>query len=175
MAVTSYIAQLQRLAATRGTHCAVVCGPDSITYAELIDRIDDLAVELEGLGVGEGQMVTIALPNSVDWFVAFGAAWRLGATPQPVSSRLPQREIEAVVELADPTVVIGVPERSLPGRKCLPIGHRTRLRPSGVVLDERISPAWKAPMSGGSTGRPKLIVTGDPAVFDPDVPSRFTF
>ncbi|CAN5365772.1 hypothetical protein BH23ACT3_BH23ACT3_15220 [soil metagenome] len=31
-----------------------------------------------------------------------------------------------------------------------------------------MSPAWKAPTSGGSTGRPKLIVSGDPAVYDPD-------
>ena len=29
-------------------------------------------------------MVTIALPNSVDWFVAFAACWKIGAIPQPV-------------------------------------------------------------------------------------------
>jgi bile acid-coenzyme A ligase len=29
-----------------------------------------------------------------------------------------------------------------------------------------VSPAWKAPTSGGSTGRPKLIVSGDPAEHD---------
>jgi len=34
-----------------------------------------------------------------------------------------------------------------------------------------VSPAWKAPTSGGSTGRPKLIVSGDPAVRDTDVAS----
>ena len=30
-----------------------------------------------------------------------------------------------------------------------------------------MSPHWKAPTSGGSTGRPKLIVSGDPAAMDP--------
>ena len=58
--------------------------------------------ELRDLGVGQDDMVTIALPNSVDWFVAFAAAWRLGAIPQPISSRLPPREIDAIIELADP-------------------------------------------------------------------------
>ena len=33
-----------------------------------------------------------------------------------------------------------------------------------------LSKAWKAPTSGGSTGRPKLIVSGDPAALDPDAP-----
>ena len=33
-----------------------------------------------------------------------------------------------------------------------------------------MSPAWKAPTSGGSTGRPKLIVSGDPAVIDDEEP-----
>ncbi len=37
-------------------------------------------------------------------------------------------------------------------------------------LPDAISPAWKAPTSGGSTGRPKLIVSGDPSVIDPDAP-----
>lgn len=171
MTVISYIAQLQHLAATRGAQPAVVCGRESVTYSELLEWIDDFAVELDGLGVFEGQMVTIALPNSIDWFVAFGAALRLGATPQPVSARLPQRELDAIVELADPAVVIGIPEGSIPGRVCLPVGHRAPARPLGAVLEERVAKEWKAPTSGGSTGRPKLIVSGDPAAFDPDVPS----
>ena len=31
-------------------------------------------------------------------------------------------------------------------------------------LPDRVSPAWKAPTSGGSTGRPKLIVSGRPGL-----------
>jgi bile acid-coenzyme A ligase len=31
-----------------------------------------------------------------------------------------------------------------------------------------VSPSWKAPTSGGSTGRPKLIVSGLPGAVDPD-------
>jgi len=35
-------------------------------------------------------------------------------------------------------------------------------------LPDVVSPSWKAPTSGGSTGRPKLIVAGDPAELDAD-------
>ena len=53
-------------------------------------------------------MVTIALANSVEWFVAFAACWKIGAIPQPVSARLPAPELQAILELADPPLVIGV-------------------------------------------------------------------
>ena len=54
-------------------------------------------------------MVTIALPNSTDWYVAFGACWKIGAIPQPVSSKLPEAELRAILELANPRAVVGVP------------------------------------------------------------------
>ena len=137
-----------------------------MTRSELQTGADDLARELAAGGVGEGSMVSIALPNSVDWFVAAVAAWKLGAIPQPLSSRLPRRELEAIVELADPAVVVGVEPGSLGERWCLPIGYRAADRPDAEPLPDVVSPAWKAPTSGGSTGRPKLIVAGDPAVVD---------
>jgi bile acid-coenzyme A ligase len=39
---------------------------------------------------------------------------------------------------------------------------------SGEALDERIAASFKAMTSGGSTGRPKLIVSATPAVFNLD-------
>jgi bile acid-coenzyme A ligase len=168
--LVSFNRQLQLLAEADPDRPAVTCGPESLTRQDLVAMIDDLAVDLAWRGVREGDMVTIALPNSVDWFVAFGAALRLGATPQPISSRLPQREIDAIVELADPSAVIGVTEESVPGRVALPVGYRAS-RVESPALPDVVAQAWKAPTSGGSTGRPKLIVSGDPALMDPDVPS----
>jgi bile acid-coenzyme A ligase len=175
MAITSFSRRLRDLAESHPDRVAVTCGDETATYAQLAERIDDLATDLRARGVGPGDMVTIALPNSVEWFVAFAAAWRLGATPQPVSSRLPQREIDAIVELANPSMVIGVPDGSVDDRATLPVGHRAPSRPAGTELAELVSKEWKAPTSGGSTGRPKLIVSGDPAELDFDVPSALLF
>ncbi len=173
MATVSYPRRLTDLASADPDRPAITCGDETVTRAELELRADRLARELDADGVGPGDMVTIALPNSVDWFVAVAAAWKLGAIPQPVSSRLPERELAAIVELADPPVMIGVAEGSFPGRVCRPTSTPRRTTAgdvdSGVgeaPLPDRTSPAWKAPTSGGSTGRPKLIVAGTPATID---------
>ena len=165
----SFVNQLRRLAAERPDAVAVSCQGESITRAGLLEHGGDLAVHLQGLGVGTGDLVTVALPNSIDWFVSYVAIWLLGAMPQPVSSRLPQRELEALIELADPPVVIGAPDGAVQGRHSIPAGFRAP-RADASVLPDVVSPAWKAPTSGGSTGRPKLIVSGDPAVMDETAP-----
>jgi bile acid-coenzyme A ligase len=169
MALVSFSSRLHDLAAAQPDRPAITCGSDTVTRAELVRMGDDLAVYLHERGVREGDMVTIAVPNSIDWFIAYLAAWRLGAIPQPISWRLPPREFEAIMELANPSAVIGVEDGSIEGRCCVPLGFRA---PSADAshLPDVVSRAWKAPTSGGSTGRPKLIVSGDPAVVDTDLP-----
>lgn len=165
MADLSFPRRLAQLAEEEPDRLAVTCGGVDLTRGELVRRSNRLARELAGLGVEVGSMVTIALPNSIDFVVAAAAAWALGATPQPVSSRLPARELAAIVELAGSPVVIGAEPGSFPDRACLPVGHRPPADLDDGPLPDVISPAWKAPTSGGSTGRPKLIVTADPAVY----------
>lgn len=152
----------------------MVCGGRSITRGDLEREANRLARDLSSRGVGHGDFVTVALPNSIDWFVAYVAIWKLGAIPQPVSAKLPPRELAAIVELAAPKVVVGVEPGSdmaallPPAVECLPKGYNASGDLSDEPLPDAISPAWKAPTSGGSTGRPKLIVSGDPAVLDAD-------
>ncbi len=170
MAVISFSRRLRELSEAQPDRAAITCGGETISRSELVQRGDDLAVYLSEHGVREGDMVTIAVPNSIDWFIAYLATWRLGAIPQPISWRLPQREFEAILELADPSAVIGAEEGSIDGRCCVPFGFRA---PSADAshLPDLVSPAWKAPTSGGSTGRPKLIVSGDPAAIDTEAPT----
>jgi bile acid-coenzyme A ligase len=149
------------LAAADPDRLAVTCGDDTMTRAELDAAANRLAHELLAAGIGSNDMVTIALPNSVDWYIAFFAALKVGATPQPVSSRLPPRELDAIIELADPKAVFGA---EVAGRPCFPLGYRAT--GDATPPPDAIAPAWKAPTSGGSTGRPKLIVSGDPGVLD---------
>jgi bile acid-coenzyme A ligase len=174
--LVSFPRRLAELAAASPLRVAITCGDESITRAELELRGNRLARDLVRRGVGEGDFVTVALPNSIAWFIAYVAAWKLGAIPQPVSSRLPARELAAIVELARPKVVFGVDPDS-PGAEAiaevvgkrvsyLPVGYEPSLEIADGALPEAVSPAWKAPTSGGSTGRPKLIVSGDPALLD---------
>jgi bile acid-coenzyme A ligase len=132
-----------------------------------------LARDLAAGGVGLGDMVTIALPNSTQWFVAFAACWKIGAIPQPVSPKLPEPELRAILDLAQPRAVMGISSELADGRRTIPIGYEPEPSLSEDPLPDVTSPAWKAPTSGGSTGRPKLIVSGDPATYDEDAPPRF--
>jgi bile acid-coenzyme A ligase len=165
----SFLDRLEELATQQPDAPAVSCQDDTVTRAQLLALGNNLALYLAQHGTKEGDMVTVAVPNSIDFFIAYVAAWRLGATPQPISSRLPQRELDALIELANPSAIVGVPQGEYPGRTCVPLGFRA---PDGDAshLPSVISAAWKAPTSGGSTGRPKLIVSGDPAALDPTAP-----
>ncbi len=150
-----------RHAEAQGDKVAVTFEGQTLTYAQLDRRSTDLAAHLRDLGVAAHDFVTIAEPNGFGYFVAFAACWKLGAVPQPVSSRLPATELEALVELADSPVIVGLDHDSRPS---LPAGFEAP-RFEGTLPVPPVPAAWKAPTSGGSTGRPKLIVSGDPAVF----------
>lgn len=173
--ILSFPARLGALAAERPDAPSITCGDTTLTRADLESRGNRLARELASHGVGEGSFVTVAVPNSVDWFVAYAAIWKLGAIPQPVSAKLPARELAAIVELAGSPVVIGAPDSSFEllddSIVHLPLGHEPGPEFGDDPLPDATSPAWKAPTSGGSTGRPKLIVSGDPARFDTDAPA----
>jgi bile acid-coenzyme A ligase len=173
--LVSFAARLRSLAREHPDAPAVTCGATTLSRAELDRRSDELADDLRRRGVGLGDMVTVALPNGVEWFVAAVALWKLGATPQPVSPRLPRRELEAVVALADPVVVLGIDPEVLPDRTCLPVGYVPPEPTEPFDLPDVVSPAWKAPTSGGSTGRPKLIVSGDPGLIDPEADAALLF
>jgi bile acid-coenzyme A ligase len=171
----SYPRRLAELAEQAPDFPAVTCAGATLTRSELDRRGNRLARDLARRGVGHGDFVTVALPNSLDWFVAYVAIWKLGAIPQPVSAKLPQRELAEIVALAGSRVTLGAEPGSLDGTECLPVGYSPPADLDDGPLPDATSPAWKAPTSGGSTGRPKLIVSGDPAEIDPDEPNRFGF
>ena len=135
---------------------AVTCGELSLSRAELARRSNRLARQLAGLGVKQGSLVTIGLPNGAEFYVAVVAAWKLGAIPQPVSARLPGAELAALLEVADPPVVVGLEPSD--GRPWLPPDFEPDPTIPDGPLPPLTPPSWKAPTSGGSTGRPKIIL-----------------
>ena len=50
------------------------------------------------------------------------------------------------------------------GRACVSVDLLVDATDDDGPLPDRVSPSWKAPTSGGSTGRPKLIVAGRPGL-----------
>jgi bile acid-coenzyme A ligase len=170
MPIVSIMQALADKAAENPDRPAITCGDESVTRRELESRTNRLARAFAELGVTHGSFVTVALPNSVGFYEACIAAWKLGAIPQPVSYRLPDRERQAIVELAESSLVVGADAAAHPKRRTIPVGYRPDPSLDDGPLPDVTSPAMKAPTSGGSTGRPKLIVAGDPGVVNIGAP-----
>jgi bile acid-coenzyme A ligase len=143
----------------------LIAGDVSVTYDELDARTNRRARMLASHGVGHGDFVTVALPNGIEFYETTFALWKLGAIPNIVAAKLARPEMEAILELVRPKLFIGVPPH--PGIPALAAEQGALDRYSSDALPEVISPNWKAMTSGGSTGRPKVIVDAMPARWNP--------
>ncbi len=142
---------------------------ESATRIALEQRSNRLARAYAELGVREGDLVTLALPNGIEFFAACLASWKLGATPQPISARLPELERRAIIDQVDPALLLGAEAGAYGERPTLPAGYvPSNALPDGPLPD-RISRNVRAMTSGGSTGRPKVIVDITPALSDPEL------
>lgn len=166
--LVSFAKRITDLAAKNGDAPAVMLDDEVLSWSDLETRANRLARDLASRGVQSGEMVTIALPNGPSWFVAFAAAWKIGAVPQPVSPKLPLVELERITKLAGSKAVIGGPSEGRVAEVMLPVDYEAPETFDSGPLSDAISPAWKAPTSGGSTGLPKLIVAGAPSLLNLD-------
>ncbi len=146
---------------------AVVHGYDNLSWGALDRASTEMAWSLKARGVGQDDFVTLALPNGCAFFIATFAIWKVGATPHVVSWKLPQAEFDEILELLRPKLVItGDPSQSTAHPSVTP----TELQSSHHQdLPPLMAKSWKAMSSGGSTGRPKIIVDHLPTEFDPDL------
>ncbi|WP_407193143.1 AMP-binding protein [Bradyrhizobium sp. STM 3566] len=142
---------------------AVSCGEVTLTCRQLEARANRIARALQKLGVRLGDLVTIGLPNSVDFIEACWGVWKLGASPQPVSFRLPSAELQAIVDLANPAVVIALPGMET-NRRRVTVCDLLALSDDDRPIEPRVAPVKQAATSGGSTGTPKLILSGLPGL-----------
>ncbi|MFD8257432.1 AMP-binding protein [Streptomyces griseoluteus] len=156
-------------AAERPDSVAVRAGGAELTWEELYRASDAVARGLRLSGVARGHIVPLMLPNGLDVVVAAFACLKLGAVPQPLSTRLAPAEERAILALSDPPVVIGLQEGA--SDRSTTVAELRRLGAGeGELTTEStsvIGPSWKAPTSGGSTGRPKIILSGAEGAFNP--------
>ena len=140
-----------------------------LSWRALERASNQLARLLAAQGADQGSIVAVGLPNCPEHFISTFAVWKLGALPLSLRSAMPDRERDAVLDLAQPAAVVA----DWTGTKY------PTLRPSDLSsleahddgpLPDRISNPGKAIPSGGSTGRPKIIVTPGPWARVPGTP-----
>ena len=143
---------------------AISHGADTLTWEQLERGANRRARAFAAKGVKPGDFVAIGLPNGNAFFETTFAVWKFGATPTSLSWRLPRGEAAAVLEILKPALVVGG-EADWNAPNSVPADFA----PEGVSDEPINSPVaryWKAMTSGGSTGRPKVILDHGPAVVE---------
>jgi acyl-CoA synthetase (AMP-forming)/AMP-acid ligase II len=72
---------------------AVSDGRQSLTNAELLQRVRAASHHLCDFGIGAGDVVAVKLRNRVEFVLLLFASWRLGATVTPVNPSLTDTEV----------------------------------------------------------------------------------
>jgi bile acid-coenzyme A ligase len=137
-----------------------------VTWRQLEHESNRVARGLDRRGVGQGDMVVIELPNSVEHVVAAFATWKLGACVLPLRWDLPAWERERVLAVAKPTVVVGRRIEDGPWQVAAP---EQLDDPAASVdpLPDRVPDPARAIASSGSTGVPKVICGNGSGVYQP--------
>ncbi|MBL8543351.1 MAG: AMP-binding protein [Hyphomonadaceae bacterium] len=128
----------------------------ALTRAELEQRSNQRARQLQQAGVGHDDVVILAIPNGAAYYEFVYGIWKAGATPVHVSHKLTPREFDEIVALAQPKLTL---------HPASPLLSPDLSAFADAPLPLSVASRWKISTSGGSTGRPKLIIDPNPALW----------
>jgi amino acid adenylation domain-containing protein len=140
------VESFERQVAASPDRPAVVFGPQSLTYAELNARANQLSAVLREQGVGPEKFVAVKMPRSTDLVVALLGILKAGGAYLPLDPSYPADRLEFMVSDVAPVLTL----TELPAL-------------AGRPADNPVSPllpgnAAFVIFTSGSTGRPKGVV-----------------
>jgi bile acid-coenzyme A ligase len=151
------LALLLAAQAERGpARTALTLTDGGLTRAEIEKRSNQRAWQLQRSGLGHDDVVVLAIPNGAAYYEFVYGVWKLGATPIHVSHKLTQREFAEIIALAQPKLVLTADS---------PLTSNELSAFPDAPPPLRLASRWKISTSGGSTGRPKLIIDPNPALW----------
>lgn len=80
------------------------------TFAEFDEAVNRTARMLKAHGVGKADVVSLLMPNSAEYIIAYFACWKLGAIAGPVNSLLKAQEISFVVSDSETKTLLVHPD-----------------------------------------------------------------
>ena len=173
--------------ATHPDRECLVDARERLTYAQLNDRILRTAAFLKAQGIGRGDVVTIQLPNRVEFAYVFFALELLGAIANKINPDFRAREVEFVLQFAgskgyvcassfkgfDYVEMIGALRAKLPNLSMVcvvdtPDGNETVSLSDGLEAFNPLPPEDRVRMdaneifriafTSGTTGNPKCVM-----------------
>ncbi len=101
-----YSGELLKLAYERyPENIALVCQDKSLSYKELYFRSILFSQKLKESGINKRDKVLIYSENSIAFYVAYFAAWQIGAIIVPVNIFLHSRELSYIIEDSAPSAI----------------------------------------------------------------------
>jgi len=98
--------RLREVAREVGEKPALLMGDRSVTFREIDELSDRLASALAKRGVLPGDRVTIFMPNSIEFVIAFYGTLKAGAVVNPINAQSKEREVRFQVDDAGATAVL---------------------------------------------------------------------
>ncbi|MGB3171783.1 MAG: amino acid adenylation domain-containing protein, partial [Rhodococcus sp. (in: high G+C Gram-positive bacteria)] len=105
-AADTLVARFESAAARFSESTAVTYGDESLTYAELNARANQLARMLVSVGVGPESLVAVAMPRNAQLVVALLAVLKAGGGYLPVDVTYPTDRLAFMLEDAQPVCVV---------------------------------------------------------------------
>src|SRR5205085_3704783 len=76
------------------------------TYHEFDEAVNRLARMLASLGIAKGDVVSLLMPNCVEYIIAYFACFKLGALAGPINSLLKSQEISYVINNSEAKAIL---------------------------------------------------------------------
>jgi len=130
-------------------------------FSELVARTASL---LKSHGIEKGDVVSLLLPNSAEYIIAYFACWSLGAVAGPINSLLKPEEIEWTLANSESKLLLVGSEflsdldgRVLPGSIVFDDAESATEAFDAASIDTEITPGDDAVIiyTSGTTGKPK--------------------
>src|SRR5437660_6595619 len=93
-------------AATQEPFLFSEAGGRQFTYAEFQAAVDRAAAMLASHDISKGDVVSLLMPNSAEYIIAYFACWKLGALAGPVNSLLKEHETAFVMSNSEAKAIL---------------------------------------------------------------------
>jgi amino acid adenylation domain-containing protein len=143
---------------------AVVFNERRITYRELSEKANDLAVSLAAIGIGRGSYVPFLMDRSIEVVISMLAIMKTGAAFVPLDVHWPVERIKQILDDLNSAIILV--DRAIShqpeglGRSFILVDEERSCAVAAAKVDRYSDPADPiyAVYTSGSTGRPKAAV-----------------
>jgi acyl-CoA synthetase (AMP-forming)/AMP-acid ligase II len=96
----------QKNAQSMGDNPAFITAKETVSYSQFLESVDRLAAGFSTRGIEKGDRVCVLAQNSIAYMELIGACAKTGAIAFPINWRLSASEVQGVIALADPKLLV---------------------------------------------------------------------